>query len=230
MWKFYRSMVTVKDFWAHFERSIGCFSILVAVVLLVNQKLGQKLMNYDGVSPWWAVVPGVFFVVYHLLRGAYEAKCAAEARLALTVSERDESRRNIESLAMAHSQAIEALSVAKSTPATLRRDHRCDELEDMRKAVSHLLDRAADNIVERRATMNDWLASASRMIREVQKYRSDHSLPRSADILFEHPSGRSHRTAVLGGADPEGLRFYRMLCDVEVQLTEVIVALRGGNA
>ena len=58
--------------WRAVREITGGITVLAFFLLLFNRQIGGWLMNWwEGVSPWWAVVPVAILVVHLWLRRAY---------------------------------------------------------------------------------------------------------------------------------------------------------------
>lgn len=73
MLAFYVSLArpTLSGLWDGFNRIVTVLLLAAFVLILLNQPLGQQLVNWDGVSPWWALAPAGVLGLYGLLRANY---------------------------------------------------------------------------------------------------------------------------------------------------------------
>jgi hypothetical protein len=75
MWKFYWSIMrsAVREFWTATDEVLTAIAVLSFFAILTSQKYGEKLVTaWNGVSPWWSVIPIALLVVYRGLRANYE--------------------------------------------------------------------------------------------------------------------------------------------------------------
>jgi hypothetical protein len=87
MWEFYRSVFrsAVKEFWTATDNVLGGAAVLSFLLVVFNRKYGEHIVNaWNGISPWWSIIPIGLLVIYRLLRANYEL-------VAQTQRERDDA-------------------------------------------------------------------------------------------------------------------------------------------
>jgi hypothetical protein len=97
MWQFYRSVVrsAFKEFWTATDQVLTAIAVLTFFGVLANRKYAEKLVTaWNGISPWWSVIPIALLVVYRLLRANYEKYAGVKRELdtlrpPFTVAEED---------------------------------------------------------------------------------------------------------------------------------------------
>jgi hypothetical protein len=85
MAKFYRSVAisALREFWTATDNVLASVAVLSFFLILFNRTLGEKIMTaWNGLSPWWSLIPIGMLVIYRLLRANYQKFAALEERLA----------------------------------------------------------------------------------------------------------------------------------------------------
>jgi|SRR5208282_1776645 len=85
MAKFYLRILwsACTEFWGATDKTIAASTVVLFLIGLFNQKLVERIMTtWNGVSPWWSLVPIGLLVVYRLLRANYEKFVVLENKLA----------------------------------------------------------------------------------------------------------------------------------------------------
>lgn len=75
MWKFYWSIMrlAVRELWTATNGFLTAVAVLSFFAILTNRQYGEKLVTaWNGISPWWSIIPIALLVVYRLLRANYE--------------------------------------------------------------------------------------------------------------------------------------------------------------
>jgi hypothetical protein len=75
MWKFYKAVfrTSVREFWTATDDVLTGIAVLSFLAILLNRKYGEHLVTaWNGISPWWSLVPIGLLVIYRLLRANYE--------------------------------------------------------------------------------------------------------------------------------------------------------------
>lgn len=177
------------------NRSVGLIGSLASLLALFNRELASRVLNWDGFSPWWALLPAGLFVTYALFRAAYEkhqqATSDLQAALAIVAAERDEARRCVQSQAEAHSAAILKITGPPKKPV-VRYESQRREVQQFKRAVALLLQRAPPPDVHP-SLEEEWIASARDLLEELQNFRDRVLLPPAANVMFEHPKGLGTR-------------------------------------
>jgi hypothetical protein len=84
MWKFYKSVVwsAIKEFWSATDDVLTAVAVLSFVALLLNRRYGEHLVtSWNGVSPWWSVIPIFLLVADRLLRANYKKYSSVKEEL-----------------------------------------------------------------------------------------------------------------------------------------------------
>src|SRR5437899_1029762 len=92
MWKFYKAMAkfyrgvaisAFKEFWTATDDIIAAIAVISFFAILLSRKYGEKLVTaWNGVSPWWSLIPIGLLLIYRLLRANYEKFIALEKNIA----------------------------------------------------------------------------------------------------------------------------------------------------
>jgi hypothetical protein len=85
MARFYRTVAVsaVGEFWTATDKVLSVVAVLSFLLLLLNRSLGEKVVTaWDGLSPWWSLIPIGMLVIYRLLRANYQKFAALEEKLA----------------------------------------------------------------------------------------------------------------------------------------------------
>jgi hypothetical protein len=132
MWKFYKAVfrTAIREFWTATDDVLTGVAVLSFLAILLSRKYGEHLVTaWNGVSPWWSLVPIGLLVMYRLLRANYEQfevlrrehaveLKATEDRSRKTVSALEETTRG--TLAAAEEQHRKALQSEEDNSRSLR--------------------------------------------------------------------------------------------------------------
>lgn len=85
MAEFYRGVAVsaAREFWTATDNVLAAVAVLSFLLLLFNRNLGEKIMTaWNGLSPWWSLIPIGMLVIYRLLQANYQKFAALEDKLA----------------------------------------------------------------------------------------------------------------------------------------------------
>jgi hypothetical protein len=86
MWKFYGRILrsALFEFWSVTDKAIAAAAVALFFIGIFNRKWADKVVTaWNGISPWWSLVPIAILVAYRLLRANYEKFAALEQALAV---------------------------------------------------------------------------------------------------------------------------------------------------
>ena len=84
MAEFYRGVAVsaAREFWTATDNVLAAVAVLSFLLLLFNRNLGEKIMTaWNGLSPWWSLIPIGMLVIYRLLQANYQKFAALEDKL-----------------------------------------------------------------------------------------------------------------------------------------------------
>ena len=74
MWNFYKAVIlsAFEEVWTATEKVLTVTAVLSFLAILANREFGEKLVTtWNGISPWWSVVPIGLLVSWRLLKANY---------------------------------------------------------------------------------------------------------------------------------------------------------------
>ncbi len=89
MWKFYKAVIlsAFKEVWTATEKVLTVTAVLSFLAILANRKFGEKLVTtWNGISPWWSVIPISLLVSWRLLKANYMQFVSVKAERDTTVT------------------------------------------------------------------------------------------------------------------------------------------------
>jgi hypothetical protein len=84
MVKFYLRILwtAITEFWGATDRALAAVAVVLFFVGIGNQKLVERIVTtWNGISPWWSLLPIGVFALYRVLRANYEAYVALERKV-----------------------------------------------------------------------------------------------------------------------------------------------------
>src|SRR5690349_24777217 len=89
----------------------GVVSVIVFVVALANRPIAAKLANWDGISPWFAVIPAGLYVTRALLLAAFRKHQSLDSERREAEVRLDEVRRALDQQALSLGEKLAELTI-----------------------------------------------------------------------------------------------------------------------
>jgi len=112
------------------SRVLAGIGLVALIVLAFNRPLGEKIMSWEGISPWWAIVPMIVLFLYGLMRAIHAKHAALEI-------ERDDLRRTNETLVAWKDQLVRERAIRRVVQKMNR---------EPRPPISFMVGKTAKNI------------------------------------------------------------------------------------
>jgi hypothetical protein len=175
--------------------TMGAISTTLVVLALFNKPLAVKYANWEGISPWFALVPLIGFLSNTMLLAAFKKHQAMELAAAESDARLDESRRAVNAHAAAAAARI--AQVGAQMPTHGEWTNALRRLRQFADAIDALFENAPKEEV-RWDGWKSWVQSVDSLMEQVGQWKSAIHLPPQVRVAFEHPKPNSER------ADPSG--------------------------
>lgn len=219
-----------KLLWESTDSYLTALGIFLLALTLFNRPLADRLGDWEGVSPWWSLVPVGLLLLYGLIAVTREDIEGVER-------ERDNARNEKHAI----EQERDALQAEKDT-ATRERD-------ELRVAKGTIEQQHENLVVERNALMGELARSRNGDVQAQEKWRAQDALERYivkmqgqildedkplASLPYDDPRRAMARTwtlEILRRLDPDGKRdVVRFLYEHGlIKAKQPVISLRGAD-